>query len=303
MTDATLDLIDLDQKKEGYREFLSCWAYRQGDLTFLVDPGPTSTIPYLTGALDELKIEKVDYILLTHIHLDHGGGVSDLLKTFPDARVFCHDIGVRHMIDPSRLWKGSVQVLGETAKMYGEPGGVPAQSMINAQELKTHGIQVIHTPGHAPHHVSFLVGDILFAGEAIGSRVELASGMPYLRPATPPRFILDVALASLDKLLLLDPEPKYVAFAHYGLTGDTFTWCRRARKQLITWVESLRALLTESEENLEAHFYSRLQEIDPLYGRGRFEELPDDIAARERGFLANTIEGMRGYINSSADRH
>ncbi|MCP4676878.1 MAG: MBL fold metallo-hydrolase [Deltaproteobacteria bacterium] len=302
MTDAILDLIDLDQKKVGYREFLSCWVYRRDNLTFLVDPGPTSTISHLVDTLGELEVEKVDYILLTHIHLDHGGGVSELLKTFPDARVFCHDIGVRHIVDPSKLWKGSVQVLGETAKMYGEPGPIPAENMVDAEQLKAYGIQVIDTPGHAPHHVSFLVGDILFAGEAIGTRVELASGRPYLRPATPPKFILDGALASLDKLLALDPEPELVAFAHYGLTRDTFTWCRRARKQLVVWNETLRGLLKESEDNPEERFFSRLQEIDPLYGRGRFQELPADIAARERDFLANTMDGMRGYIKSSEGR-
>ena len=114
------------------------------------------------------------------------------------------------------------------------------------------------------------MGDILFAGEAIGTRVELPSGKPYLRPSTPPRFMLDVALESLDTLLALDPEPKYTAFAHYGLTQETFAWCRRARKQLIVWVESIRELCGASEENLEERLFTRLMEVDPLYGRGRF---------------------------------
>ncbi len=298
--DATLNLIDLDQKREGFREFLSCWVYQGEGLTFLVDPGPHSTINHVLETLREMDIKKVDYILLTHIHLDHGGGTAEVLEAFPDARIFCHEIGVKHLIDPIKLWKGSISVLGEVAHMYGEPSPVPAESMADASELEARGIKAIPTPGHAPHHVSFLAGDILFAGEAIGTRVDMPSGKPYLRPATPPKFILDVALNSLDKLLSLNPEPKLSAFAHYGLTGDTFSWCRRARKQLVVWVETVRALHAESEDDLEERLFTRLMEVDPLYGRGQFEELPKDIAARERSFLANTLSGMLGYIKSSA---
>ncbi|MCP4606621.1 MAG: MBL fold metallo-hydrolase [Proteobacteria bacterium] len=298
--DATLNLIDLDQNREGYRRFLSCWVYQGDGLTFLVDPGPRSTIDQVMETLEELSVANVDYILLTHIHLDHGGGVAEVLKAFPKARVFCHEMGVKHMIDPSKLWKGSVKVLGEVADMYGEPGPIPADSMAEASELEARGIKTILTPGHAPHHVSFLVGEVLFAGEAMGTRVDLKSGKPYLRPATPPKFILDEALSSLDRLLALDPEPRWVAFAHYGLTGDAYSWCRRARKQLVVWTETVRELTAESSDNLEKRLFARLMEIDPLYGRGRFDELPDDIATRERSFLANTLSGMLGYIESNS---
>jgi len=171
--------------------------------------------------------------------------------------------------------------------------------MAREQEVESKGIQIIPTPGHASHHVSFLFGDILFAGEAIGTRIDLDSGLPYLRPATPPKFVLDVALESLDRLLALEQEPKWTAFAHYGLTDGTFSWCRRARKQLIVWVELLRELKAKSEDNLEERFFSRLMEIDPLYGRGRFDELPKDLQERERSFLTNTVNGMLGYINES----
>jgi glyoxylase-like metal-dependent hydrolase (beta-lactamase superfamily II) len=169
--------------------------------------------------------------------------------------------------------------------------------MAEAAELEARGIHVIPTPGHAPHHVSFVMGNVLFAGEAIGTRVDLPSGSPYLRPATPPRFILEVALESLERLLSLEPEPEWTAFAHYGLVRDARIWCRRARKQLPIWVEVVRQLAEESRDGLEERLFARLQEIDPLYGRGRFEELAPDIAAREREFLGNTLSGMLGYID------
>ncbi len=298
MKEVSLDLVDLNQPKTGYRDFISCWVYQQAGLTFLVDPGPRSTADHLLATLSELEIRQLDFILLTHIHLDHAAATADVLKVFPRAKVYCHEIGVKHLIEPTRLFEGSRQVLGEVAEMYGKPDPVPGDRMAGLDELETRGIKVIPTPGHAPHHVSFLVDDLLFVGEAVGTRAELDSGKPYLRPATPPRFKLDVALESLDRLLALDPEPKFIAFAHYGLASDTFTWCRRAKKQLAVWVETIRQLCEPSEDQLAERLFSRLMEIDPLYGRGRFDELDDDLQVRERGFLDNTLDGMLGYLKT-----
>ncbi len=300
MTDYKLEVIDLDQKLEGYRLFLSAWVFGGNDLTVVVDPGPSSTIDKVVDGIAAMGIKKVDLILLTHIHLDHGGGVSEMIKAFPDARVFCHESGRKHIIDPQRLWQGSVKVLGRTAEVYGEPGPVRAECMMtDASELKARGISVIPTPGHAPHHVSFLIDDVLFAGETFGTRVPLASGHLYLRPATPPRFFLNNAIESIDRVLALDKEPLKTIFAHYGSTGDTFAWAGRAREQLVLWVDTIRALYAESEDHLEQRLYDRLMEVDPMYGQGRFAELPADIQKRERGFLANTLDGMLGHIKSN----
>lgn len=296
MADYQLVLIDLDQEKTGYRRFVSCWVLRKSDLTVVVDPGPKATIPFLVSALTRLGVDQIDYILLTHIHLDHGGGTADLLQSFPHARVFCHEIGVKHIISPDKLWRGSMQVLGEVALMYGKPAPVPAHSIVSARVLEDRGIDVIPTPGHAPHHVSFLCDRILFAGEAIGTRADLPGGAPYLRPATPPTFYLDVALESLDRLLDLSPEPSVTAFAHHGQTDQCFLWCTRAKEQLQTWVDTIRELSEESPEQLEQRLFDRLMDVDPLYGKGHFEALEKDLQIRERGFLANTLDGMLDYI-------
>lgn len=85
-----LYIVDLDQPLEGFYTFLNSWVYRQDGLTIAVDPGPRSTIPVLVEALKQLKVEKLDYILLTHIHIDHAGGTGLLVKHFQEARVICH---------------------------------------------------------------------------------------------------------------------------------------------------------------------------------------------------------------------
>ena len=188
MEKTTLDLVDLDQNREGFRKFLCCWIYRSSDRIFIVDPGPKSSAGVLIEALQKKGIQRLDYILLTHIHLDHAGAARELLDAFPDARIFCHHSGAKHIVDPGKLWQGSLQVLGDVARMYGEPAPVPAQRMVTEAELKQRGVEVIATPGHAVHHVSYLCDDILFIGEAFGTRVPLDSKKRYLRPATPPRF-------------------------------------------------------------------------------------------------------------------
>ncbi|WP_235606728.1 MBL fold metallo-hydrolase [Syntrophotalea acetylenivorans] len=91
--------IDLDQPGlEGFRQFISAWLYREEQFTLLVDPGPLSTIPHLVSELRRHKVERLDYVLLTHIHIDHAGGTGALLREFPEARVVCHPGG-------SSIWR------------------------------------------------------------------------------------------------------------------------------------------------------------------------------------------------------
>jgi hypothetical protein len=119
-----------------------------------------------------------------------------------------------------------------------------------------------------------------------------------MRPATPPRFFLDQALASLDALRALPVEPERTAFAHYGSAPGAFAYADAARTQLLAWVELAREAkaATSSRPALDEWMFARLQEVDPLYGKGRYEELDPDIRARERHFLQNTLDGILGWL-------
>jgi glyoxylase-like metal-dependent hydrolase (beta-lactamase superfamily II) len=299
MSELELNIVDLDQPLEGYHHFLSCWVCRKDGLVYLVDPGPRSTIEYLIDSIRKLGIGRVDYIVATHIHLDHLGGAAQVLEAFPGSRLYCHESGVKHVVDPTLLWQGSKKVLREVAEVYGEPSPVEAHRIADIAEIEKTGIRIIPTPGHAVHHVSFAHDDVLFAGEAVGCRVKLKSGRPYLRPAMPPRFMLNVAVDSLDRLLALEEEPRRIVFAHYGMdeTG-AFAWLKRARTQINSWVGLIRTLHAVSPDDLEQRLFDELMQVDPLYGQGAFDELPADIRARERYFLSNTLEGMLGYIKA-----
>lgn len=288
-----LNLIDLDQQRTGYRQFISCWLYQSADVTFIVDPGPTSSTEYLISKLRE-SVTSLDYILLTHIHLDHAGGTGTICRAFPEAKVVCFEPAVTHMVDPAKLWEGSQKVLREIADLFGQPEPVPENKFVPADSVP--GLQTILTPGHAAHHQSYIFDDILFIGEAAGLRQNV-NGQEYLRPATPPRFFPKVALKSLDKLLAMD-LPSTCAFAHYGMSENCREILELARGQHKNWVEILKENFTDYKwsPQLQAEALKLLIAKDPLLAP--FKKLPADLQAREQEFFRNTLEGMLGYLDS-----
>jgi len=287
-----LHCIDLDQPAlEGFRNFISAWLYRGEGFTLLVDPGPLSTIPHLVGELRRLGVERLDQILLTHIHIDHAGGSGALLREFPEARMVCHPEGVRHLVAPEKLWQGSRKVLGPLAEAYGEIVPVPEGRIGFAETVGTTGVRAFLTPGHAQHHCCYLLDDLLFGGEVAGVRCAVPEGI-YMRPATPPRFVLPVALDSLDRMIAL--APRRLVFAHYGLVENALQHLRTGRDQLRLWVRGVAATAAVAEECREEAFFAWLQEHDPVYRN--IAQLPPDIYARERIFLGNTLRGMSEYV-------
>jgi len=294
-----LHLIDLDQEKPGYRKFIASWLYRGPDLTYLVDTGPANTADVLLSELRRLGVKRLDWILLTHIHLDHAGAAGHVAAAFPEAGVVCWPKAAQHLVESSRLWAGSLQVLGDTARMFGEPLPLAPARIMHPDRLANRGLRWLHTPGHAPHHISFVHGDILYGGEAAGMTCPTRSGALYMRPATPPRFYLDVALDSLHRMQALEPLPGRFAFAHHGLAEDSATILRRGAAQLPRWVAAIRELSEEAgvEEwspQFQARIIDRLSACDPLFAT--FSELDDDLQAREHEYIRNTQEGMLGHL-------
>lgn len=288
----SLNLIDLPQPLKGYDHFISSWCLKTPTASYLVDVGPAGTIPALLAALRQLEF-RPDYILLTHVHLDHSGGLGQFLREFGQARVIVHPRGRAHLLEPSRLWQASLNTLGQVAEVYGRPEPVPETCF--ADELPE--IMVLDTPGHAPHHLSFAYGELLFAGEAAGVFHNLAA--PYLRPATPPRFFLKPALDSLDRLLAGNFH--YLCYAHYGMTSKAEKLLRASREQLELWAGVLNKLLKTMPEAFELQIMDRAMKIlleqDRLFQS--YRELPLDIQERERHFVyTNSFKGLIGCLKS-----
>ena len=288
-----LFLVDLDQPLEGFRRFISAWVWTKGREAAVVDPGPASTVPVLLQALDRMGIERVPAVLLTHIHLDHAGGTGALLARYPEARVWCHPRAAPHLADPGRLWEGSRNVLGRVAEAYGEPLPVPRDRLVCESSLEIHGIRLeaLDTPGHAPHHLCFRAGGILFAGELAGVHLEL-DGRVYRRPATPPVFRHQVFRRSI--LRALDAEAQVLCLGHYGTARDPRKALGDALEQLDLWVSTVEEVLAAGAEAWEERALAELARRDAAFAL--FHRLPDDIRARERFFCRNTLLGIRGFV-------
>jgi glyoxylase-like metal-dependent hydrolase (beta-lactamase superfamily II) len=288
-----LYLIDIDQALEGFRKFISAWLYRVNGATLLVDPGPASTIPYLVDQLKQAEVDRVDHVLLTHIHLDHAGGTGQFLRHFPGAKVNCHPKGIPHLVAPQKLWEESKKVLGKVAEAYGEMAPVPESCISFRSRIDLGGasIEVIETPGHAPHHVSYRVGDILFAGEVGGVYAPIENGF-YCRPATPPPFQHETFRDSIAKAA--SPGVSLVCLGHYGCRQDVAAIFERARRQLDFWVDTVERQFKAGGDPFEEAVLADLIANDPDM-RG-WHSLPEDIQAREHYFCFNSIRGIRGYL-------
>ncbi|MCU0559282.1 MAG: MBL fold metallo-hydrolase [Desulfobacterales bacterium] len=292
--DDGLALIHLTPPLEGFEQFIGAW-FVPGPPAFLVDVGPASTAGQLLKALDALGVTRLDYILLSHLHLDHAGAVGRISERFPRARVVCHETGIAHLVDPARLFAGARSVLGRVADGYGPIDPVAPERLIAAQGFEAQGIRALITPGHAPHHVSFATPAGLFAGEACGVWYRFAEGVDYMRPATPPRFFLDTALRSIDALIAC--APVRMAMGHLGLVADGLGLLQRHRDQLLFWEKFLARCVQASAgaDILERARAGLLREDPRMAAFGRF---PPPAQARENYFLGNSISGFLGWISS-----
>ncbi|MEC5397887.1 MBL fold metallo-hydrolase [Uliginosibacterium sp. H1] len=194
----------------------------------LVDTATTHSVPLVMSALAELGLaaEAVDWILLTHVHLDHAGGAGALMQALPNARLAVHPRGARHMIDPTVLWASTVQVYGQdfARRAYGEVLPAPATRVVEATDglhidLAGRVLEVADTPGHARHHVCYY--DALsrgwFTGDTFGlSYRQLdAGGRAFVFPTTTPiQFDPQALHASIDRLSAREPVCMFLT--HYG---------------------------------------------------------------------------------------
>ena len=198
----------------------------------IVDTGTAHALPYVLAALEAKAIApaQVDYVILTHVHLDHAGGAGQLMARLPNARLTVHPRGARHMADPGRLLAATVSIYGEqeTRRIYGEVLPVPAHRIVETPEgrsLRLAGRELLFldAPGHARHHVVMRDAKTghIFAGDTFGiSYRELdRDGRQFSFPTTSPSQFDPAALhQSVDRMLALGPAVIYVT--HFGKLAD-----------------------------------------------------------------------------------
>jgi glyoxylase-like metal-dependent hydrolase (beta-lactamase superfamily II) len=245
-----------------------------GTAPVLVETGSQTSVPALLAALDDLGIAPDDLagIAVTHIHLDHAGGVGDVAAAFPKATVYVHERGARHLVDPTKLIDSAAMVYGDLLDtLYGRLTPTDAARvhvLADGEDIEVSAnrrLTTVDSPGHAKHHLALHDSDsgLLFAGDAVGVRLPAAG---ILRPSTPPPdFDLDQAITSLRRFA--ERKPVGVALAHFGLVPDPLDTLAEAEEILTRWAEVAEAAWKAGEDiaaALDAAFAIDLPDVDPV---------------------------------------
>src|SRR3954468_22802886 len=284
-------VIEIDTLLGGWEKVTADYLI-EGPDPVLVETGSQSSVPALLAALDDLGVSANDLagVAVTHIHLDHAGGAGDVARAFPNATVYVHEKGARHLVDPSRLVASAAQVYGDLLdSLYGRLDPTPAERihvLEDGEELRIGPDRVLTTidsPGHAKHHLGLHDSEsgILFVGDAVGVRLPDAG---VLRPSTPPPdFDLDQAVHSLHKFA--ERRPTGIALAHYGLVPDPSTVCEEAEGTLRKWAEVAEAAWRDGRDiatALDDAFAGDLTSVDAAH-REKLETL-NGVHSNAAGF-------------------
>ncbi len=246
ITDLGDDVFEIDTLMGGYAGITAGYLIRS-DRPCLVETGTSLSAPTVVDSLARLGIGPHDLstIVVTHVHLDHAGGVGDISEAFPSAQVVAHERGVRHLVDPEKLVSSARRVFGPTMdELFGDLRPTAAERVVALADVGTidlgagRSLDAFYAPGHASHHIGLLdssSGD-LYTGDAAGVYIPEADQM---RPATPPPdFDLDLALTSMRHMS--EVAPRRLLFSHYGPVTAVQEALARSEEVLRRWVEMVR---------------------------------------------------------------
>jgi glyoxylase-like metal-dependent hydrolase (beta-lactamase superfamily II) len=275
---------------------LSCSYLVHAAQPALIETGPATVFETVRAELSRRDIEPA-HVVLTHIHLDHGGGIGHVADLFPGATIWVHDVGARHVADPERLVASARRLFGDALDtLYGEPRPV-APERIHAMDegtvigLGDRELRVLYTPGHARHEVTLHDSDTgaAFVGDTAG----VCYGDDWQKPATPPpEFDLDAALDSIARVQKL--RPSTICFTHYGPAREAFL--ETAATDLRDWDHVLRPLAERgaSEEEMVSAIESHVGSPPPGD--------PDFIAAAtELSSNRNSVLGYARYYTKAGE--
>jgi glyoxylase-like metal-dependent hydrolase (beta-lactamase superfamily II) len=290
-------LLDLDfRDTEG---LVAAYLLPEPEGWALVETGPTSCRAALLRAVAAAGVApaEVRHVLVTHIHLDHAGGLGAVADDFPAARLLAHEAGVPHLIEPSRLVAGARRAWGAGSdRLWGPVVPVPARRLRplrggESLELARGELRVLATPGHARHHLAFFDTGLraVLTGDAAGVRLERSA---TIRPAVPPPDLdLEQLFASLE--LMRGTEPQQLLLSHFGPTpggaADLLAYRRTVERWRDVALEAARARADPS------HIAERLRELD----RGT-EGPPSDPASLISGYEL-AAQGLLRYFRTHGD--
>lgn len=257
------------------------------DLPVLIDPGPTSVATELLPVMGDLGIDaqELAYIIPTHIHLDHGGGVGYLTQRLHKPKVVVHPKGAEHLADPTRLVRGARLVFGDNFEQAMGPVVPVPRERIRVPEdgevfrLGSRDLRIIYAPGHAAHHIAIedsLTGG-LFCGDALGFITEAMPDIPF--PVGLPPFDAEAYVESIDKLAGL--SPKILFYAHH-----------RARTEVKALISKLREVCIALGEIIQAGIQGGME--DPRISERVVEYVRSFSSLSDLPLMVQV--GISGYI-------
>lgn len=276
-----------------------------------VDTGANSSVPYLLKELERQSLSRndVDYVFLTHVHLDHAGGAGALMRELPNARCVIHPRGARHMIDPAKLVAASKEVYGVERfnLLYGELIPIPAERVITVEDgdrlkLASREFEFIHTPGHANHHYCIVdkTARIVFSGDTFGlsyRELDTAHGAYVMPITTPSQFDPDAAHKSIDRIMSYNPRAIYVT--HYSRVEGLEKLAADLHEQIDGYVAIARrnALLTDRTQRMNRELFEYIGARLDKHGVQRDAEFRHSLLD---GDIRLNVQGLEVWLQQQA---
>ena len=247
-------IYQIDVHMEGKPQRMSCYYIDTSD-PILIEVGPSNSFPYLISALESLGIQDIKRTAITHLHLDHVGGIGHLNEKYKENFVYVHELGLKHLPNPERLWKAVSDVYTEDwlKKNWGEIKPIPLENIKKLNDGadikidKNRIIKALYSPGHAKHHYSFYdeTSGTIFMGDTLGL---IYPHGDFVQPnLPPPDFDKEVLFSTLEHIEKLDL--KQVAIAHFGIHTNPYELINNAKESIDLWLQFIDNLpdLTQKE--------------------------------------------------------
>ncbi len=295
-----LEIVKLNADPQGINEnYIKSYVIVGKEGRALVDPGPANSLPNLLDSLKAVGIEprELDAIVLTHIHLDHAGGSSQLSEQC-NCKVYVHPRGLPHLKDPSKLNEAAKATLGEEIfNLYGPMKPIGEDKLVPTEDGRTYtfkdvSVKIVFTPGHAPHHQAVIAGNVVFPGDALG---EVTTWLGAYTPTTPHKVKVGMLIDSAFKLMKLNVET--AAYTHRGFVVGRENFLVEAAgsvEQVRTWLQVINVRKVECGADIWC-YYDKLLNADPLL-RKLHEAGEVERSRLLKNSIRMSIDGLYKYV-------
>ena len=291
------DIYQIDVMMENKQSRMACY-YIDAKDPILIEVGPSKSYPYLIAGLESIGISNINRTVITHLHLDHVGGIGHLIEEYRDSFVHIHELGLRHLPNPEKLWKAVSSIYGEEwlKKHWGEILPTPVENIVPLSDNKKFSLgndrylDAIYSPGHAKHHYTFYDqgSGTLFMGDTLG--LIYPHGDIVQPNLPPPDFNKETLFATLHKLKNL--ELNQLAIAHFGIHSNPYYLIDQAIERIEEWTVFIKLIPSISNEEAAQALKD--------WTRTNYEVLEIDASTIdnyiENGNFAMQVDGLRNYI-------